>query len=95
MNKRNEKLINKHIKCHIVKRENDIEPSELITSNELSTYKKMNYELKNVQNVLGILLKTILKFSNNRFYKNLYSKNCRIKKFPDTLFGCSWRKNKY
>ena len=30
------------------------------------------------QNVLGILLKTILKFRNSHFYKNLYSKNCRI-----------------
>ena len=34
--------------------------------------------MKNVQNVLGILLKTILKFRNNRFYKYFYSKNCRI-----------------
>ena len=25
-------------------------------------YEKMHYELKNVQNVLGLLLKTILKF---------------------------------
>ena len=37
----------------------------------------MHYELKNVQNVLGILLKNILKFRNNHFYKNFYSKNCR------------------
>ena len=29
---------------------------------EISTYEKVRYELKNVQNVLGILLKTILKF---------------------------------
>ena len=38
----------------------------------------MHYELKKVQIVLGILLKTILKFRNNRFYKNFYSKNYRI-----------------
>ena len=41
----------------------------------ISTYKKMHFELKNVKNVLGILLKTILKIMNNRFYKNFYSKN--------------------
>ena len=37
--------------------------SELMSLNysEISTYEKMHYELKNVQNVLGILLKTILK----------------------------------
>ena len=46
----------------------------------------MHYELKNVQNVLVLLLKTILKFRNNRFYKNFYSKNCRIKLF---LIHCS------
>ena len=38
----------------------------------------MHYELKNVQNALDIILKNILKFRNNRFYKNFYSKNCRI-----------------
>ena len=58
-------------------------------------YEKMHYELKNVQNVLGILLKTILKIRNNRFYKNFYSKNCRILNVFDTLFGYFWRKNKY
>ena len=45
---------------------------------EISTYKKMYLELKNVQNVLDVLLKTILKIKNNRLYKNLYSKNCRM-----------------
>ena len=49
----------------------------------------MHYKLKNVQKVLGILLKTILKFRNNCFYKNLYSKNCRILYVIDTLFYCS------
>ena len=56
---------------------------------------KKYYELKNVQNVLGILLTTILKFRNNRFYKNFYSKNYRILHFFDTLFGYFWRKDKY
>ena len=51
-----------------------------LNCSEISTYEKMHYELKNVPNVFGILLKIILKFRNNRFYKNLYSKNCRIKK---------------
>ena len=45
---------------------------------EISTYENINFGLKNVQNVLGILLKTILKFRNIRFSKNFYSKNCRI-----------------
>ena len=49
---------------------------------------------KNVQNIIGILLKNILKFRNNRFYKNFYSKNCRILILSDTLFGYSRRKNK-
>ena len=49
--------------------------SELSTHYELNTYKKIDYELKNVQNVLGVLVITILKFRNNRFYKNFYSKN--------------------
>ena len=49
--------------------------SEFSMSYELGTYKKINYEPKNVQNVLGVLLITILQFRNNRFYKNLYSKN--------------------
>ena len=52
----------------------------------------MYYELKNVQNVLGILLKTILKFRNNSFYKNLYTKNCRILNVFDTLLGYFRRK---
>ena len=50
----------------------------------------MHYEQKNVQNFLGILLKTILKFRNNRFYKNFYSKNYRILNVLDTflvIFG--------
>ena len=42
----------------------------------------MHYEMKNIQNDLGILLKTILKFRNTRFYQNLYSKNSRISIFP-------------
>ena len=32
-----------------------------LNCSEISTYEEMNFELKNVQNVLGILLKTILK----------------------------------
>ena len=52
----------------------------------------MHYELKNVQNFLGTLLKTILKIRNNRFYKNFYSKNYRIFKNIDTLFGYFWKK---
>ena len=53
---------------------------------EISTYGKMHYELKNVQNVLGILLKSIIKVRNNSFYKNFYSKNCRMLHIFDTLF---------
>ena len=54
----------------------------------------MHYELKNVQNVLGILLITILKFRNNCFYKNFYPKNCRILNVFDTLFGyLGWKIN--
>ena len=48
--------------------------SESSSSYELSTYENINYELKNVQNVLGVLLITILKFRKNCFYKNFYSK---------------------
>ena len=83
------KMKNKHIKCHIVKWAN---------VNKLFWNKyvwKMHYELKNVQNVLGILLKTILNFRNNSWYKNFYSKNCRILNVFDTLFGYFWKKNKY
>ena len=63
--------------------------SEQITLNsfELSTYKKIHYELKNVENILGVLLITILKFRNNCFYKNIYSKNCRINFFPNHYSG--------
>ena len=59
--------------------------SESSSSYELSTYEKMNNELKNVQNVLGVLLITILKLRNNCFYKNLYSKTCRFKKLMHIL----------
>ena len=45
---------------------------------EISTYEKMYYELNNVQNVLGISLKSTLKFRNNHLSKKFYSKNCRI-----------------
>ena len=62
---------------------------------EISTYEIMHFELKNVQNVLRILLKTTIKFRNNRFYKNFYSKNCRILNFFDTLFGYFGGGNKY
>ena len=43
--------------------------------------------LKNVHNVLGILLKKILKIINGRFYENFYSKNCRMLPVFDKLFG--------
>ena len=61
---------------------------------EISMYKRIHYELKNVQNILGILLKNILKIRINGFYKNLYSKNCRMLHVFDTLFGYFWRKDK-
>ena len=67
--------------------------SEFSSSYELSTYEKMNDELNNVQNVLWLLLITILKFRNNCFYKNFYSKTRRLKKI-DEFFGYSRRKNK-
>ena len=47
-----------------------------LNSSEISTYKKMHYELKNVQNILGVLLITVLTLRNNRLYKNFYSQNC-------------------
>ena len=43
--------------------------------------------LYSTQNVLGILLKTILKIRNNRFYKNFYSKNFRMLHGFDTFLG--------
>ena len=68
------KMMNKHI--------NAILWSELMSLNcsEISTYEKTHYILKNVQNVLGTLLKTILKFRNNNLYKNFYSKGFIILK---------------
>ena len=66
-----------------------------LNCSEISTYEKMHFEVKNVQNDLGILLKTILKIRNNRFYKNFYSKNCRMLHGVDTLFGYFWKKDKY
>ena len=66
-----------------------------LNCSEIIMYENMHYELKNVQNVLGILLKTILKIRNNRFYKNFYSQNCRMLHVFDTLFEYFWRKDKY
>ena len=57
----------------------------LLNCSEISMYQRIHFELKNVQNVLGILLKTILKTRNNRFYKNFYSRNCRMLHVFDTL----------
>ena len=34
-------------------------------------YEKIHFELKNGQNVLGILFKTILKIKNSRFYAKI------------------------
>ena len=75
------KMMNKHIKFHIVKWANVL---KLFWNKNLW---KMHYELKNVQNVLGVLLKSILKFRNNRFYKSFYYKNLRILHVFDTLLG--------
>ena len=50
---------------------------------------------KNVQNVLGVLLKTILRIRNSRFYENFYSKNCRMLPAFDKLFEYFWEKEKY
>ena len=66
------KMTNKQIKCHIFKWADDI---KLLWNKYIQ---KKYYELSSVQNVPGILLKTIIKFRNNWFYKNFYSKNCRI-----------------
>ena len=66
-----------------------------LNCSEISTCEKMHFELKNVKNVLGILLKTILKIRNNRLYKKFYSKNCRMLHVFDILFGYFWRKDKY
>ena len=91
---KNDQTTNKKVRINIL---NAILLSELILLNcsEISTYEKMHYELKSVQNVLGILLKTILKTKNNRFYKNSYSKSCIILHVCDTLFWYFWRKDKY
>ena len=68
MNERKLKLINKHIKnATLLSEQMTLNSSELSTSCELSTYEKMNYELKNVQNILWVLLIAILKFRNNHF----------------------------
>ena len=48
MNERKLKLINKHIKNATL-----LSEQMTLNSSELSTYEKMKYELKNVQNVLG------------------------------------------
>ena len=63
--------------------------SELISLeiSEISTYEKMHYELKNLQNVLGILLKTILKFRKIVPIRTSIPINCRILDGFDTLFG--------
>ena len=58
-------------------------------------YEKIHFELKNVHNVLGILLKTILKIRNSHFYENLYSKNLGMLPVFDTLFRYFGRKEKY
>ena len=58
-----------------------------LNCSEISMYEKMHFELKNIQNVPGILLKTILKIRNNCFYKNFHSKICRMLHVFDTLFG--------
>ena len=58
-------------------------------------YEKINFELKNGQNVLGILFKTILKIKNSRFYENFYSKIFRMLPVFNTLFGYLGRKEKY
>ena len=47
---------------------------------EISTYEKIHFEMKNVQNALGILLKTILKIRNSHFYENFNSIYYRILK---------------
>ena len=72
MNEQELKLINKKLNAILL--------SEQMTlnSSELSTYEKMHYELKNVQNVLGVLFITILESRNNCFYMNFFSKNFRI-----------------
>ena len=45
---------------------------------EISTYKRIHFKLKSVNNVLGILLKSIIKIRKSRFYENFHSKNCRM-----------------
>ena len=75
MNEQDLKMMDKHIKCQIVKWENDIKPFEI------KYVRKNTFWTVNVQNVLGVLLITILKFRSNRFYKNMNSKNCRILNF--------------
>ena len=55
--------------------------------NQTSTYEKIHVKLMNVLNVLGKLLKTILKIRNSRFHENFYSKNCRMLPVFDKLFG--------
>ena len=68
--------------------------SESSSSNEFNTYENINYELKNVQNVLGVLLITILKFRNNFFYKNTFPKLADLKK-NDAFFDILRTKMKF
>ena len=62
-----------------------------LNCSEISMYEKTHVKLKNVLNVLGKLLKKILKIRNSRFYENFYSNICRMlpvfNKFSGSFFG--------
>ena len=89
----NDQTTNKHSEKNIL---NAILLSDRMSINcsEIITYEKIHFDLKNVQNVLGILLKAILKIRNNCSYKNFYSKNCRMLHGFNILFRYFLRKEK-
>ena len=66
---KNDQTTNKKGRINIL---NAILSSELMSLNcsVIGTYEKIHYELKNVQNFPGILLKTIQKIRNNRFHRD-------------------------
>ena len=75
------KMMNKHMKCHIVKRANFIKLfwNKYVQKNALRT--------EELSKCSWYIIETILKFRNNRFYKNFYSRKYIILIFNNTLLG--------
>ena len=66
-----------------------------LNCSEISTYKKIHFELKNVQNVLGILLKTIQKSETIVSIKTSIPKIAECYTFLIHCLGIFGGKNKY